>query len=70
MTSAHKPKIRVNCSIHGEAAKALLALKSRGIVTSNRDAVIQGILALDKKRLEKDLKSAQLRRLKEIDEVG
>lgn len=58
-------KIRINTSISEQPAQILLELKRRGLVTSNTDAVIQGLLALYEKVVARDLKVAQLKTLKE-----
>jgi hypothetical protein len=52
----------------GDPAEFFLELKRRGIVASSRDAVVQGIICLHEKVVERDLKTAQLaasRRLSE-----
>ena len=63
-TSAGR-KIRINTQISGQPAEILVELKSRGLVTSNTDAVIQALLALYEKVVERDLKAAQLKTLKQ-----
>ena len=63
-----KISIRINCSVDGEAAKILLNLKKRGIVKSNREAVVQGLISLQEKVLERDLRLARLKTLKEVEE--
>ena len=60
--------VRINCSINGEAAQILLNLKKRGIVKSNREAVVQGLISLQKEILERDLRIARLKTLKEVEE--
>ena len=60
--------MRINCSIDGEAAQILLELKKRGIVKSNREAVVQGLILLHEKVLERDLRYARLKTLKEVEE--
>jgi len=47
-------KVRINIKLEGEPAKILLELKKRGLVLSNRDAVVEGILALHEKVLQRD----------------
>ena len=61
-------KIRINTSISGEPAEILLELKRRGIVTSNTDAVIQALYAFHEKILDRDLRLARLKTLKEAEE--
>lgn len=53
---------RLNCKIKGESAKILYELKRRGIVSSNSDAVIQGLFALHEKVIQRDLAIARLQR--------
>ena len=53
-------KIRINTQVGGEPAKILVELKRRGLVTSNTDAVIQGLLALHEKVLRVDLMRTKL----------
>jgi len=54
-------KVRINIVIVGEPAKWLEDWKRRGLVTSYRDAVIQGLRALNEKITEQYLKLIQLR---------
>jgi len=61
-------KVRINTTISGEAASILLDLRRRGLVTSARDAIIQALLALYDKVLERDLRAAQLRTMREVEE--
>jgi len=51
--------IHVRCYIKGEPAQLLRELKERGVVSSVREAVVHGILALYEKTIERDLKRAQ-----------
>jgi hypothetical protein len=60
--------VRINCSVTGEAAEALRDLKRRGICKSNREAIVQALLALHERILERDLRYAQLRTLREAEE--
>jgi hypothetical protein len=55
--------VRINCSIEGQAAKALLDLKRRGIIKSNREAVTQALLLLYEKEMERQLKWAKAKTL-------
>jgi hypothetical protein len=57
-------KVRVNTVVKNEVARALLALKQRGIIVSNTDAINQGILLLRDKVLQTDLELTRLRALK------
>jgi hypothetical protein len=64
-------RVRINTQVEGEPARILMELKQRGIVVSNTDAVIQGILALHEKVLQRDLALARLNLIKEGgNEVG
>jgi hypothetical protein len=58
-------KARINTHLKGEPARVLLELKKRGLVLSNRDAVVQGILALHEKVLQRDLAQARLNRIRD-----
>ena len=58
-------KIRINTCISGQPAEILLELKRRGLATSNTDAIIQALIALYEKVVDRDLKAAQLKALKE-----
>jgi hypothetical protein len=62
---ADEVKARINTQVEGEPARILLELKKRGLVVSNTDAVIQGILALHEKVLQRDLALARLNSVKE-----
>ena len=57
--------IRVNMIVEGEPAEWLQEWKSRGLVTSYTDAVIQALRALQVRITEEDLKIAQLRNLRD-----
>ena len=61
-------KVRINTTVVAEPAKILLELKSRGLVTSNTDAVIQALYALHEKILDRDLRLARLKALREVGE--
>jgi hypothetical protein len=69
MGSKNKLSVRINTVINGEPAEILLELKKRGIILSNTDAVIQGLLALYEKVVQRDLEVARLRSLKAEEEV-
>jgi hypothetical protein len=53
-------RIRINTQLNGEPAEIIMDLKRRGLVTSYRDAVIQGLLALHEKVLRRDLMRTNL----------
>jgi hypothetical protein len=57
--------VRINCTIEGEAARALLELKRKGIFRSNREAVTHGLLLLYEKEMERQLKWARAKTLEE-----
>lgn len=59
--------VRINCTIEGQAAEALLDLKKKGIVKSNREAVVQALLLLYEKEMERRIKWAQAKSL-EVEE--
>jgi len=59
------PSVRVNCNINEDAAKILLELKKRGVIQSNREAVVQGLFALHEKVIKLDLEKARLKHLTE-----
>ena len=61
-------KVRINTTIVAEPANILLELKRRGLVTSNTDAVIQALYALHEKILDRDLRLARLKALREVGE--
>jgi len=60
-----KLKVRVNTVLSGEPAIILLELKARGLVLSNTDALVQGLLALRDKVLKRDLEVARLRTIEQ-----
>jgi len=60
--------VHIRCKIEGDPAECFLELKRRGFISSAREAVVQGIICLHEKVVERDLKTAQLaasRRLSE-----
>jgi hypothetical protein len=60
-----KKNTRINCNVNGEPAKILHELKERGVIQTNREAVIQGFLALKEKIVRLDLEKATLKTLTE-----
>jgi hypothetical protein len=54
--------------LSGEIAEVYLQLKERGIVHSTRDAFAQGLRCLQERVTEQDLKRAQLRASKRLEE--
>jgi hypothetical protein len=61
-------KVNIKCMVVGEPAEIFLELKRRGIVRSARDAFIQGIMCLNDKILHRDLKIAQLKASRRLEE--
>ena len=57
------PSVRVNITLHGEPAQWLLQWKRRGLVKSNRDAVVQAFRAMHEGIIRKDLDEARLKTL-------
>lgn len=55
--------IRVNCNVYGDAARILSELKDRHIIDSNREAVVQGLLALQERVMKSDTQRNKLRTL-------
>lgn len=56
---------RVNCTIKGNAAEMLIELKKRGIIQNNREAVVQGLLALQERVTKSDIEKNKLRNVPE-----
>ena len=61
-------KVNIKCTVVGEPAEIFLELKRRGIVRSARDAFVQGIICLNEKILHRDLKIAQLKASRRLEE--
>ena len=57
--------IRVNCNVYGDAKRILSELKDRHIIDSNREAVVQGLLALQERVTKLDMEKTKLRSLTE-----
>lgn len=71
MTEYEEDKgIRVNITLHGEPAQWLLTWKQRGLVKSNRDAVVQAFRAMHERLVQKDLDEARLKALSRADSGG
>lgn len=69
MLNSGKPRrVWVNFPLSGEIAEVYLQLKERGIVHSTRDALAQGLRCLQERVTEQDLKRAQLRASKRLEE--
>jgi hypothetical protein len=61
-------KVSVRCIISGEPARIFLELKRRGLVRSTRDAVVQGLMSLHERIVQRDLKLAQLKASQRLNE--
>lgn len=62
----YEERVRINCEVRGKPAEIFNELRRRGLVTSARDAVVQGLACLYEKVLERDLKEAQLKASRRI----
>jgi hypothetical protein len=61
-------RVYVKCVLRGEPARIFRELKERGVVGSVREALIQGLLAVYERTLDRDLRRARVlagRRLEE-----
>jgi hypothetical protein len=56
-------KVHVNVLIFGTPAIFLKEYKRRGLALSNRDAIIQGLAALEERMVNLDLKKSELKNL-------
>lgn len=54
-------KVRCNCTLTGKPAEVLLQLKQKGLVSSVRDAVVQGLMALNDIIIARELNEARLK---------
>ena len=70
MTLKETDKVYVKCTLRGEPARIVVELKERGIVRSVREAVVQGLLTFYEKTMERDLKRAQARTSRRLEEEG
>ena len=68
MTLKEPEKVYVKCTLEGEPARIILELKERGIVKSVREAVVQGLLSFYERTMDRDLKWAQARASRRIEE--
>ena len=57
--------VRLNTEIRGEPASMLLSLKERGLVNSFTDAIVQGIVMLYEKAVQRDELKAKVELLQE-----
>ena len=70
MNPRETDKVYVKCVLRGEPAMIVAELKERGIVKSVREAVVQGLLAFYEKVMERDLRYAQVRASRRLEEEG
>lgn len=61
----HSRTVRLNTEIRGEPASMLLSLKERGLVNSFTDAIVQGIVMLYEKAVQRDELKAKVELLQE-----
>ncbi|MCJ7574949.1 hypothetical protein MUO93_11935 [Candidatus Bathyarchaeota archaeon] len=61
-------RVWVNFVLVGEPARVVLEAKRRGIAKSTRDAVVQALVTLNDKMLERDLRGAQVRMQRRAEE--
>jgi uncharacterized protein (UPF0297 family) len=54
-------RVWVNFVLTGEPARIIREAKTRGIAKFTRDAVVQALLVMNDRMLERDLRSAQVR---------
>ena len=66
--TGENPRVRINMVVEGELAEWLKDWKKRGLVKSFNDAARQGLRAFHEKISEQDLKSLQLKNLRNIEE--
>ena len=63
-------KVWVNFTLKGEPAQTYFELKQRGIIHSTRDVFMEGLRALQERVMERDLKMAQIRASRRLNEDG
>ena len=61
------PRVRINMVVEGELAELLYDLKKRGLAKSFNDIVRQALRVFKEKISEQDLKSLQLKNLRDIE---
>ena len=54
-------RVWVNFVLTGEPARIIREAKTRGIAKSTRDAVVQALLCMNDRNLERELRGAQVR---------
>jgi hypothetical protein len=52
--------VHIRCVVDGEPARILLELKKRGLVRSHVDGICQGLLALWREVLKRELEEAKV----------
>lgn len=68
LTLEEPEKVYVKCTLKGEPARIVLELKERGIVKSVREAVVQGLITFYEMTMDRDLKRAQAKASRRIEE--
>lgn len=58
-------RFRLNLTIYGEPAEWVVDLRERGLISTNRDLVLQSLQTLHDKTVERDLRSAQLKSIRD-----
>jgi hypothetical protein len=58
-------RFRLNLTIYGEPAEWVVGWRERGLISTARDLVVQSLQALHDKTVERDLKSAQLKSIRD-----
>ena len=53
--------VYVKCVLRGEPARIVRELKERGVACSVREIVVQGLVALEERTLEREIKGSRLR---------
>lgn len=49
----------VKCRLHGEPARIVRELKAKGVAYGVRELVIQGLMALEEKTLEREIRQSR-----------
>ena len=62
-------KLEVKCTLKEDPARIVMELKERGVVASIREAVVHGLIAFHEKIVDRDLKIAQLKASKRLEEL-
>ena len=67
---AEERKVWVNFTLKGEPAEIYFELKQRGLIHSTRDVFMEGLRTLQDRVMERDLKMAQIRASRRLNEYG